>query len=306
MKLYSSLKELPSDVEYGLTIGNFDGVHLGHQYLIGEIKKKCEERGLAPLLLTFTPHPLAVLKGKKNFLVSDYNEKLSLLSKYGFEYIVELPFDRDFSNLSPDDFLKNYISNKNIKSIFLGHDFSFGANKVGNHDYVYNYFKNSDVTVDTLEQFKCSNRSYSSTKVRELLSTGNVSEIPSVLGRHYVIQGHVKKGDGRGKGLGFATANIDFPGEKHLPKRGVYITQTFIDDNRYKSLTNIGHNPTFKLREDEIFVETHILNYERNLYGEKINIEFLDKIRDEIKFENAEDLIKQISQDVKARLDFND
>lgn len=302
MKIYKSTHDIPSDINFGLTIGNFDGVHLGHQFLLKKVKAECLRRSWKMLLLTFTPHPLAVLKGKVNFLVSDYNEKLTLLRDHGVDYIVELPFNRDLSMLEPDVFLTKYlVSQENIKGIFLGHDFSFGANKMGNHDFVYDYFKDSDVYVETLDNFKEDETTYSSTKVRNLLADGEVDKIYDLLGRNYQIQGIVKKGHGRGKGLGFATANLSYPREKQLPKRGVYITSIKIGDKVYKSLTNIGLNPTFEIRENELSVENHILNFDKDLYGEKVVVSFLMRVRDEKVFDSANELIKQVQSDISLR-----
>ncbi len=306
MKIYKSTLDIPKDLDFGLTIGNFDGVHLGHQFLLKKVKEECERKKWKMLLLTFTPHPLAVLQGKSNFLVSDYSEKLDLLKEYGVDYIVELPFDRSLSMLEPGVFLEQYlVSQKNIKGVFLGHDFSFGANKKGNHDFVYNYFKNSNVAVETLDNFREEGVTYSSTKVRELLAGGEVDKVFEVLGRGYELQGIVKKGHGRGKGLGFATANLSYPREKLLPKSGVYITDVKIGDVSYKSLTNVGVNPTFEVRENEISVENHILNFDRDLYGEKIIVSFYKKIRDEKAFSSPTELVEQLKRDVDERAAFD-
>jgi riboflavin kinase/FMN adenylyltransferase len=305
MKIYTSTHDIPKNLEFGLTIGNFDGVHLGHQYLLKKVKAECEKNSWKMLLLTFTPHPLAVLQGKINFLVSDYSEKLNLLKEYGVDYIVELPFDRDLSMLEPGVFLSDYlVSQKNIKGVFLGHDFSFGANKKGNHDFVYDYFKNSDVKVETLENYREEGVTYSSTKVRELLANGEVDKVFEVLGRGYQMHGIVKKGHGRGKGLGFATANLSYPREKLIPMCGVYITDIRIGDKVFKSLTNVGNNPTFNIRESDVCVENHILDFDSDLYGEKINVTFYKKIRDEKAFSSPAELVEQIKKDVTVRKNF--
>jgi len=302
MNNFFSVLDLPQDKKYGLTIGNFDGVHKGHQFVLKTVVDKCREKGWLPIVLTFNPHPMAVLLGKKNFLISDYREKRERLHSNKIENILELNFNRELSQLSPKDFLNDYIfKSHSIKGIFLGHDFSFGANKSGNHDFVMNFCKDLQVEVETLPRFTGKAKVYSSTKVREALLAGDAEEATKILGRPFEINGVVEKGEGRGKSLGFATANIRVAGEKLLPVNGVYFSTTIIDGKELASITNIGSNPTFNGVNEKKIIETHILNYQKDIYGTHIKTFFHKKLRNEMKFSSALELVRQVKSDVQAR-----
>lgn len=304
MKIFKSVQDLPENNNYGITIGNFDGVHLGHQFLLDEVRLKCQKRSQSMVVMTFNPHPLVILKGKESFLLNDYDEKVERLRDFGVEYIIEIPFDRGFSSLKPNEFLDQFVLDNKVKSLFLGYDFSFGANKKGNHDFVKDYCRDKDVTIEVLGEHNKDKRKYSSSEVRSLLESGQVKEIKNILGKNYQLKGLVKKGFGRGHKLGFATANLSISKVKHLPLVGVYITETTYNNNNYKSITNIGRNPTFVNNSEEVFIETHLLDFNESIYGEVIKISFLDRLRDEMKFENKEKLIEQVMLDIETRKNY--
>jgi riboflavin kinase/FMN adenylyltransferase len=306
MKIYNHINELADNCQYGLTIGNFDGVHLGHQYLLESVRKDCSDNNLTMAVMTFSPHPLVVLKGLKGFLVNDDEEKRYFLSEAGVGHLVVTQFNRVFSRLEPESFLDKYVlSNSSIKKIYLGHDFSFGSNKKGNHKFVKEYCSGSNIEVSVLGEHNLGNRKYSSTQVRCYLSEGNVNNIESLLGRHYSLSGVVSKGESRGKEMGFATANISVSQQKIIPKTGVYFSECLIKGKKFKSITNLGFNPTFVSNRDQVFIETHVLDFADEIYGELIEVIFLKRLRNEMKFDSAIELVNQIKQDIKKRIEYD-
>ncbi len=306
MKVLSSIVELPKDNEYGLIIGNFDGVHLGHQKLLSEVAGECKARGQEMVVLTFVPHPLVTLRNETSFLLNSYGERRELLKNCGVNWLVEIPFTRDLSMTDPSDFLEEHIlSNRQVRSLFLGHDFAFGANKKGNHNFVNDYCKERPISVDIQQKFTADTETYSSSLVRKLLKGGDPKKASSLLGRNFFMTGRVIKGVGRGKQIGFPTANINFEKERLIPEFGVYGTMCTFRGCTYRSITNIGKNPTFD-DVTGIHVETNVFDFTGDLYGEEIQVAFVDKIRDEKKFSSVNELIDQIKRDVDKRKSWDD
>jgi riboflavin kinase / FMN adenylyltransferase len=302
LKIIHSLQEIGRN--FALTIGNFDGVHLGHRYLLKQIKNDCSAEGLDLAVLTFNPHPLFVLKGSARLLINSYEEREDLLASVGVDYLSTINFNRDFSNQTPEEFIKNILFlNKAVKKIFLGHDFVFGANKSGNIHDILEYIKKHPSLVDLKEKDVIllnekieSGLRVSSSEIRKLLQSGKLEEANVFLGRAFFIKGRVIKGHGRGKKIGFPTANISFASERLFPALGVYATKTYIDGLPYVSVTNIGINPTFDVGVD-VHIETHILDFDRDIYGEEIKVEFHHYLRGEEKFGHVHALIEQIEKD---------
>ena len=295
MKKIESLMDIDSE-NISITIGNFDGVHSGHQEIIKNIKKRCHDNNSKFVLITFNPHPLRILRPKDNFLINTYKEKFDLLSSLGIDYYYEIPFTRDLSTLSPTDFLENYVFvNKSLKYIFMGHDFAFGANKQGDFNFVSRYC--SEVEVVKLEEFKSQNSNVSSSKIRLFIEEGSIIESNVLLGRSFFLNGTVVKGAGRGRQIGFPTANIDYSPERITPAIGVYITSVEVRGMIYHSITNIGVNPTFK-ECNEKTVETNIFDFSEDIYGEELKVLFHKRVRNEKKFSSVNELVEQISLDV--------
>lgn len=300
MQVLKSLNELPSDLDFGLTIGNFDGVHKGHQGLIEEIKRKCHQRNLALVLVTFVPHPLVILRNEKSFLLNDYKERRQLLDQLGIEYLVELSFTRDFSTLGPREFLDQHILvNPRVKFFFLGYDFAFGANKAGDHEFVKKYCSDRNIEVEIQEKKEANLGTFSSSLARKFLLEGEPLKAEKILGRPFFLSGRVIKGAGRGKQIGFPTANIELDFNRLIPQKGVYATKCSFRCCNYLSITNVGYNPTFNNGE-QLNVETNIFDFGEDIYGEEIKVSFFNKIRDEKKFNSVNDLIEQISKDIKT------
>lgn len=305
MNTYDSIKELPSDLKFGLVIGNFDGVHRGHRNLLKEVKDLCEERGVEPVVMTFVPHPMTILRNESSFLINSYGERRELLKREGINHLVEISFTRDFSTLSPEQFLENNVlANSNARLFFLGYDFAFGANKKGDHEFVKKYCKDKDIEIIVQKKFESEQGVFSSSLVRSLLKDGKTIEASKVLERPYFMKGRVIKGAGRGRQIGFPTANIEVDFSRLVPALGVYATKCHFKGCCYLSITNVGINPTFT-DQKVINVETNVFDFSGDLYGEEVQIDFFEKIRDEKKFSSVNDLIEQIKKDCEKRRALN-
>ncbi len=309
MKILHNLLELPkANDKYpaiGLTIGNFDGVHLGHRELLKKIKNDCLKKKQSFVVVTFIPHPQKILKPEKErFLINSYEQRRRLLKALGVDFLVEIGFTRDFSTLSPEEFLKKHLlAYPNLKDFYLGYDFAFGANKQGGYDLVKALCKPLNVEVEIQPKFEFNGKVVSSSLIRDLLISGKISEVEELLARPFHLEGVVIKGEGRGKKIGFPTANIQVSPDLIVPHRGVYVTRTIYNKMTYNSITNIGHNPTFK-DTHKINIETNLFDFDIDIYGEVLDIEFLYKVRDEQKFPTVNDLISQIKSDVVFAKDF--
>lgn len=280
-----------------ITLGNFDGLHLGHQELIKMVIKRAEETGAVSLVVTFRPHPLKILAPEKcPPLISIYEEKIRLFEKLGIDVLVKIPFTLDFSSITPRDFAKNILCGMlGAKEIFVGYNYRFGKGRGGNIQKLKEFGEEFGFRVREVEQVSLNGEVISSTKIRELLQDGEVEHAARLLGRQYAITGVVVKGDGRGKNLGFPTANIA-PKHAIIPANGVYAVRLFVRDEYYDGIANIGERPTFNKRD--LAVEVHVFNFNEDLYGEEITVCFIQKIREEKRFKNAAALIKQINSDI--------
>jgi riboflavin kinase/FMN adenylyltransferase len=303
MKILNTLLDIPKKnsqfPEIGLTIGNFDGVHVGHRHLLKKIKEKCLEKDQLFAVVTFIPHPQKILQPEKErFLINSYEQRRKLLEELGVDFLIELKFTRDFSTLPPEKFISDYLLNyPNLKDFYLGYDFAFGANKQGGYDLVRSLCEPRQISVEIQPKFEFQNTVVSSSLIREKICTGRLENIESILARPYHLEGLVVKGEGRGKMIGFPTANIQVSADLIVPQKGVYITRTIYNSMVYNSVTNIGNNPTFK--DNQIInIETNIFDFDNDIYGENLDIQFMRKLRDERKFPTVNDLVNQIKADV--------
>lgn len=308
MKILQSLPELSSSgasPAIGLTIGNFDGVHLGHRQLLAKIKSDCVAKKLLFTVVTFVPHPHKILHPEKeSFLINSYEKRRSLLEQQGVDILVEMKFTRDFSTLSPEEFLERYLLvYPGISHLYLGYDFAFGANKQGGFDLVKNLCGPKGIEVELQPVFETQKQVVSSTVIRELILQGDVEKAGIYLGRSFDLEGVVVKGEGRGKKIGYPTANVQAPSDLILPGNGVYITKTTHQGMVYHSVTNIGHNPTFK-QSKQLHIETNLFDFDSDIYGENLSIQFVKKIRDERRFPSVNELISQISDDVAVAREY--
>lgn len=301
MEILTSLNDFKyKHKNVAITIGNFDGIHLGHQALIKDIMKITQERKETLVVCTFVPHPKFILTNTQSFLLNGYLERRELLQTLGVHFLLEFEFNRDFSTQSPNDFLNNHIAKfPFVKSLYLGHDFAFGANKAGDHDFVKQYCNQHKINCFLEKEFSPNNSiKVSSTTIRNHLLNGEVNKANDLLGRNFYVTGRVIKGMGRGKTIGFPTANILFSSDRLIPKTGVYKSLVKFNGLNYNSITNIGYNPTFN-NETSINFETHIFDFDNDIYGDELTVELIRFIRSEKKFNNVNELISQIKNDIK-------
>jgi len=301
MKTYTNLNEFCETEKkpFGLIIGNFDGVHLGHRHLLTKVKDSCMKSGLTLVVATFIPHPQKILNpDRKRFLISSYEGRRTRFEELGISHLVEFNFTRDLSTLSAQDFFESFLFKKgDLRKIFVGYDFALGANKLGTIEVIKQICDLQGIEVLPEREFTSQSQVVSSSLVRETILKGSLESASDLLGRNFTLEGVVIKGEGRGKKIGFPTANLSIHEDLLIPAKGVYVTRTKLSGMTYKSVTNIGSNPTFN-NQESLNVETNIFDFSQDIYGERIQVEFVSKIRDERKFSTVNDLVEQIQRDV--------
>ena len=293
-----------------MVIGFFDGVHKGHQEIIKMCKDSSVKKGAVSIILTFDRPPLNVVKSRTyKKLILPFKEKLKILEDIGVDFIVTAEISPDFLRLSPEVFCKEILLGIfGVKELFIGEGFRFGYRAGGDVRLLKSCLEPSGVKVNEVKLLGSDgSEAISSTTIRDYYAKGNISRIRKLLGRDPYINGVVVKGAGRGEGLGFPTANLDVCDTLVVPMDGVYIgTVTIVEDNgsQLPAIINIGNNPTFGISKK--WIEAHILDFNKKLYGKEIKIMFLERHRDEVKFNSSEELIDQIRKDaVQARNYFN-
>ncbi len=286
-------------------MGSFDGIHLGHRKLMEDARDEAKSLNSVSVVVTFHPHPLKVLHPEKKVtLITTFEKKIEIIDSIGIDYLVYITFTREFADMAPEAFIKDVIVEK-LKplKIIVGHDFGFGINKSGDAKLLRRLSGELNYELSVMEPFKIKGEIVSSTLIRQFVTSGNVCKVKEFLGRHYSVHGGVTKGSGRGKRLGFPTANI-IPEEELFPKDGVYATVAKIEGDFYRSVTNVGSNPTF----NEILrrIETYIMNYSKDIYGMEIEVFFVARLRGEIKFESSGALEEQIREDIELSTEILD
>lgn len=284
-----------------LTIGTFDGVHIGHQKIISrlnDIKKSPAERSV---ILTFYPHPRMVLDQSNNIkMLTTMEEKIDLLDKFGLDELIIEPFTKEFSRLSALEFVRNVLVNRlHLKRLVIGYDHHFGKNREGNFEQLIEYGELYDFQVEKISAQEIEHVSVSSTKIRKAIELGDMTTANRYLGYNFLLTGTIVKGQGIGRKINYPTVNLEI-GEDHklIPKKGVYAVRTQIEDKAVTGIMNIGYRPTVGGKGQTI--EVHLLDFHQDLYGNKMQIEVLHRIRDEKKFESIEELAKQIARDEAA------
>jgi riboflavin kinase/FMN adenylyltransferase len=280
-----------------LTIGVFDGVHLGHQRLLKELRDKASDMGLATAVITFKAHPLSILtSGKPVKWLGELNERIKLIKEQGIDTVIALSFTKEVKDLSASDFIHKLHEHFNLKGLIVGPDFALGKGREGNIKRLKELGSKIGYFVEVMPPFIIGDEVVRSSRIRKLVAEGDVAKAGRFLGRPFVIRGKVITGDGRGRTLGFPTVNLDLDPDMAIPKDGVYATITRVDDWSMPSVTNIGTRPTFGVGKRT--KETHILNFNGNLVGEMIEVSFIDRLRDETKFSSEEELKEQINIDI--------
>jgi riboflavin kinase/FMN adenylyltransferase len=301
MIVHNGIKNLPAALRSSVvTIGNFDGLHLGHQKLIQKVIDLAALKNVDSVVMTFEPHPAKVLFPEKQlqrlFTLQDQQD---LLRKWGIKHYIIEPFSRSLSELHRDQFLYDWILKPlNPQALVVGYDFNFGANREGNTSYLESKAKDLRLELHVIPPYKIENEIVSSSAVRQLIADTKIGKANQFLGRPYYLQGVVEKGAERGRKIGFPTANVYSTSETY-PAKGVYACNVYHDGKKYIGVTNVGNNPTFQqATKRPIQVEAHILDFDKFIYGEDLKIEFLEYIRGEQKFSGVDELIVQIQKDV--------
>src|SRR2546423_1175100 len=287
-----------------LTLGVFDGLHLGHQLIMKTVVERARATNAVPTVITFEPHPRAVLHPESAPpLLQTFDQKLEAMGVLGIEQTIVIHFDQAFSQIRAEDFLRDVVVDRlQAKEVYLGRGFFFGHNREGNIDLLRRVSERLGFVADEVPEVRLHDKRIGSTRIRELLLEGRVNLARRMLGRPYGVEGPVVRGAARGNQLGFPTANIH-PHNRVIPRGGVYVTATLIEGQWRRSVTNIGTRPTFgdNLRPS---VETHVLNWSGDLYGDVVRVRFLHRLRDEKKFSSVDELKIQIESDVARAQNF--
>lgn len=288
-----------------LTLGTFDGVHFGHKKILEKLTQNTENDKYESLVLTFFPHPRMVLQEDSDIkLLNTIDEKIDLLDKIGIQNLIIHPFDEKFSRLTAEEFVKNILVDQfHIHKIIIGHDHRFGRNRTANIEDLKTFGKQYNFEVEEISAQEIKEVSVSSTKIRQALSEGTISLANEYLGYNYSLTGIVAKGKQLGRTIGFPTANIQLEENfKLIPKNGVYIVKSIINDKTVLGMMNIGNNPTVEGKTQTI--EINFFDFNEDLYGQKITISLLERIRSEQKFDSVSLLKEQLEKDKNTALDY--
>jgi len=305
LKIIRSITAFNSSEKTIVTIGTFDGIHIGHQKILKDLIKTAKKEGKKSVLLTFFPHPRMVLqKDNKILLLNTIEEKSGLLEKMGLDYLIIHPFSREFSRLTALDFVRDILVNKlNTSRLIIGYDHHFGKNREGNIHQLKEYSLLYDFKVEEIPAQDIDDVSVSSTKIRTALKEGNLKTANNYLGYHYMLNGSVVSGKKLGGTIGFPTANLEIKEPyKLVPKTGVYIIKTHINTVLYTGIMNIGFNPTVLGKHQTI--EAHLFDFNEDLYGKEIMIEFIYFLREEHKFKSIEELVVQLNIDKENAISY--
>ncbi|MDA9203691.1 bifunctional riboflavin kinase/FAD synthetase [Flavobacteriaceae bacterium] len=298
MKIYRSIEDYDEDKRSVVTIGTFDGIHLGHQKILSRLIKSSKNKDLNSVVLTFFPHPRIILnKYNEVKMIDTLDEKIIHLNEIGIDSLVIHPFDKNFSLLSANQFIKDFLVDKlKIKHIIIGYDHRFGKGREASVTDLKNYADDYDFTVEEIKAQEIEKITVSSTKIRNSINQGDIKTTEKYLGRSFNLTGKIVKGDGLGKKINYPTANIFIEETyKIIPKDGVYLVETIIEDKLFNGMMNIGHRPTIGTNVKSI--EVHLFNFNEDIYGKVISIKMISKIRDEKKFSSIEALKEQLVKD---------
>lgn len=291
------------DVSYEnawLTIGAFDGFHIGHQKIIRQLTAGAHKMGVPAVVLTFYPHPSRVIYGPtKSFYLTMPDRKASLLGEVGVDAVITYPFNAQTASISAEDFIEELCEHLRFTQLWVGYDFALGHKREGSVPILKELGKKKGYDLKSIEAFKFDDEIVSSTRIREHIRRGEVMEASKLLSRPHAVNGIVTKGDGRGSKLGYPTANLSTHKSLIVPKEGVYACRVEIEGDLYNAVTNVGGRPTFEFEPVPSRVEAYIMDFDKNIYGKDVSIEFVKRLRDEKKFNNIEELTEQIKQDVQ-------
>jgi riboflavin kinase/FMN adenylyltransferase len=302
MRIIKDLREIERDEKTVITLGTFDGLHLGHQRIFDAVIKKSRQLGGRNFLITFDPHPRKVIPGRNDVkLLSTLEEKIKILESIGLENLFVIKFTREFSQQTPEQFVEKYlVKGIGLKEIVIGYDHHFGKGRDGDFELLQRLGQKFDFAVTLIPEYTVEGETISSTKIRNALLAGDVIKANKMLGRHYSFKGKVVKGDGRGKDLGFPTANLSIENEdKLIPAKGIYASECIIDGKKYYGLLSLGSRPTFHTNGD-VIPEFYIFDFKEDIYSKVLDVNLVEKIRDEEKFNSVEELISRMKMDEEA------
>jgi len=298
MKVWRSLNGLKEIKNAVLTIGTYDGVHIGHQSILKRVNDLAANVDGSSVLITFHPHPRVVINtGHSVSLLSPMDEKIDLLAQYGLQNLVIVPFTRAFSQMDPRAYVEDFlVKNFALDTVVIGYNHKFGKNRAGDFDFLVEQSKQFNFKVEQISKLELESISVSSTKVRAALSDGQVKHATSLLGHEYFLRGVVVKGQQLGKKMGFPTANLLIQSkQKLIPRNGVYAVRVRLNDQFYNGMLNIGFRPTVS-GEDKT-IEVNIFDFDQDIYGEKLELSFVDFLREEERFDSLDELKSQLEAD---------
>jgi riboflavin kinase/FMN adenylyltransferase len=298
MKCFYSFDTVTIDSPTAVTIGMFDGLHLGHLKVIEGCLSTAQLNQLKTCVITFSNHPADHFTGKRNELLMPMQEKIEAFKNFGIDYLVIIPFDAYIVELPAKNFIKEHLIDRlKAKKIVLGYDNHFGKNREGSISYINEHF--SDVIESiSIDVAKVDEVIVSSSQIKKYLSEGDITKANAMLGLPYSVSGNVVHGNQNGRKIGFPTANMALNADnKFIPQLGVYLCRVNIEAGQFYGLTNMGYRPTLN-KDDGIHIETHLLDFDGDIYGQKIEIQFIEKIRSEKRFDSFEDLKNQIAADL--------
>ncbi len=285
-------------VDSWLTIGSFDGVHRGHQSVIRELVAGAHQNGVPAVVLTFFPHPSAILRGYDYpFYLTTPEERARLLGEFGIDVVITHPFNNQVANTAAGAFMEKIHAHLKIAHLQVGYDFALGKDRQGNFEMLKGLGKEFGYSIKQMEPLNLNGDTVSSSRIRFLLGAGQVDVVADLLGRNFSVEGEVEHGDRRGITLGFPTANLGIWPEHAIPAAGVYVCRAQVAGKTWGAVTNIGVRPTFETKPVPPRVEAHIFDFDQDIYGESLRLEFIARIRGEVRFPNVDALVKQIQQD---------
>jgi riboflavin kinase/FMN adenylyltransferase len=301
MPVITGIDSIKSPFSYAVvTLGNFDGVHLGHQTLFKELIQRASVNKGTTVVVTFHPHPLAVLKPEMApEVITPLSIKSELILSYGIEFVLVIPFDHNFARMRAPDFVEKVLLKKiGMREMVIGYDFAFGYRREGNIALLQSMGAEFDFAVRVLDAVQLCDTAISSTALRNFLREGDVRKVQELSGRPFQVRGKVIEGRKIGGPLlGYPTANLDISEMGMIPAKGVYAVEALLRDNIFPGVCNVGTNPTFGL--EKVSVEVHLFDFDRIIYGETLSVNFIERIREERKFTSVEELAKQIGKDAR-------
>jgi riboflavin kinase/FMN adenylyltransferase len=304
LKTRKELDKTATAGKHAISIGVFDGVHKGHLALVDKMLTEGKVRGLTGGVVTFYPHPVAVIRPDIEFTyLTSLQNRIELIQNAGVEFVSVLEFDNQLQQVSARNFCEMLVEEVQMELLVVGDDFKLGRNGEGDIEILKNIGLELGFEVVSVPLVRENTSKVSSTRIREALSSGSMEEVGSLMGHRYQLDGPVILGDQRGRTIGFPTLNVDIATDRSIPPNGVYITETFIKGKKLASITNIGSRPTFTI-ESKNHLETHLFDFNEDVYGEHATVEFISRLRDEKKFNSGDELVLQIKSDVKEALDY--